>query len=99
MPIRARASAGSGRRPAVLNVIVPESLRTRPMTHLSSVVLPVPLRPIRHVREPLRTSRSTSHSVWLPPYDWFKRVTVSTPSGSQVDVDHALVVLDLFHRA
>ena len=40
------------------------------MTHLSSVVLPMPLRPMRHVREPSGTVRSTSHSVWLPPYDW-----------------------------
>ena len=39
------------------------------MTHFSKVVFPVPLRPMRHVREPCGTSRSTSHNVWLPPYD------------------------------
>jgi hypothetical protein len=37
------------------------------MMHLSNVVLPMPLRPMRHVRDPAGTVRFTSHSVWLPP--------------------------------
>lgn len=45
------------KRGAALNAMV------RAITHFSSVVFPMPLRPIRHVREPLSTSRSTSHSV------------------------------------
>ncbi|MNC90317.1 hypothetical protein D3C83_64010 [compost metagenome] len=45
--------------------------------HFSRVVLPMPLRPMRHVREPGGTSRSTSHSVRLPPYDWLSAVTRS----------------------
>src|SRR6188508_629501 len=100
MPRRARASAGSGRSPSFLNVIVPESLRTRPMTHLSSVVLPVPLRPIRQVREPSFTVRSISHRMWLPPYDWFNRDTVSIRTlSSEIHVDDVLVVLHLIHGA
>ena len=54
------------------------------MTHLRSVVLPVPLRPIRQVREPFFTVRSMSHRMWLPPYDWFNRDTVSIDSGTKL---------------
>ena len=37
------------------------------MITFSSVVLPTPLRPIRQTQPPAGTSRSMSHSVWLPP--------------------------------
>ena len=46
---------------------VGRSRRDARMMHLSSVVLPMPLRPMRQVQEPLGTSISISHSVWLPP--------------------------------
>ncbi len=57
-------------RPAAApsNSIWPDATGSRPMMHFSSVVLPMPLRPIRHVREPTGTAMSMSHSVWLPPY-------------------------------
>ena len=39
------------------------------MMHFSRVVLPMPLRPMMHVRDPAGISSVTSQSVWLPPYD------------------------------
>ena len=77
MPSRARASAGSPVIVVPSNVISPDVTRSRPMMHLSSVVFPIPLRPMRQVREPFGTTRSTSHSVWLPPYDWLSALTAS----------------------
>ena len=47
--------------------------------HLSSVVLPMPLRPIRQVREPAGTSRSTSH----------KRVAAAVELIEAFDRQHA----------
>ena len=37
------------------NEISPEVAGSSPMMHLSSVVLPMPLRPMRHVRDPAGT--------------------------------------------
>ena len=79
MPSRARAVR---RRPSgdrsPPNDISPDEAGSRPMMHFSSVVLPMPLRPMRQVRDPAGTSRFTSHSVWLPPYDWLSAWTAST---------------------
>ena len=58
---------GCARRSLPSNRISPDAAGSSPMMHLSSVVLPMPLRPIRHVRDPAGTSRLTSHKVWLPP--------------------------------
>jgi hypothetical protein len=69
MPIRARASAGSVRRSEPSNFIEPELTGRRPMMHFSRVVFPIPFRPIRHIRDPSGTLKSTSHRMWLPPYD------------------------------
>ena len=49
------------------NDISADEAGSSPMMHLSSVVFPMPLRPMRQVRDPAGTARSTSHSVWLPP--------------------------------
>ena len=45
----------------------PDVVACRPMMLLSSVDLPMPLRPISTVQEPCGTVMSTSHNVWLPP--------------------------------
>ena len=74
---RARLGGQPGQARCRRTSISPDVTRSRPMMHLSSVVFPMPLRPIRHVREPAGTSRSTSHSVWLPPYDWLSALTAS----------------------
>src|SRR6185295_9603338 len=78
MPSRARLSADTRRRSVPPNRISPEVAGSRPMMHFSSVVLPMPLRPIRQVRDPSGTTRSTSQSVWLPPYDWLRAFRIST---------------------
>ena len=56
MPSRARAL---GRQLQQIGPVEHDRRRTcagsSPMMHLSSVVLPMPLRPIRHVREPCGT--------------------------------------------
>ena len=57
----------ASRRSVPANDISPAVAGSSPMMHLSSVVLPMPLRPIRQVRDPFGTARSTSQSVWLPP--------------------------------
>jgi hypothetical protein len=49
------------------NDTVPARTGTTPIRHLSSVVLPTPLRPSKAVTLPAGTSKLTSRSVWLLP--------------------------------
>src|SRR3954465_11756881 len=99
MPRRARVSADIARKFAPSKAISPDVAGRSPMMHLSSVVLPMPLRPMRHVRDRFGTTRGASHSVWLPPYDWFSPLTVSTGSGSEVHVDDPRIGLHCLHVA
>ena len=41
--------------------------QTRPMIERMVVVLPMPFRPMRHIRDPRGTSMSMSQRIWLPP--------------------------------
>ncbi len=37
--------------------------------HFNNVVLPIPLRPMRHVHDPVGTDMSTSHRMWRAPIE------------------------------
>ena len=64
---RARSRASGRTISCPSNFKLPERDGRRPMITLSSVVLPTPLRPMRHTQLPAGTLSPTSHSVWLPP--------------------------------
>src|SRR6266511_503734 len=63
-----RATRSSGRRPTRSTPsyrMRPDRTGSRPITALSSVVLPTPLRPMRQTTPPSGTSSDTSHRTWL----------------------------------
>ena len=66
-PSDARAYGGSEAMLAPSHAIDPERIGKRPIRHLSSVVLPTPLRPSSVVQRPAGTSKPTSRRMWLPP--------------------------------
>src|SRR5439155_4189695 len=79
----------------------PDRGGSRPIRLFSSVVLPTPLRPIRHTTSPAPTSRSTSRRTRLSPYDadsFSIRNIGFFPVLGQVHFDHPPVPLDLLHR-
>ena len=47
--------------------MLPLATCNTPIRHLSSVVLPTPLRPSSAVTDPVGTSKLTLRSVWLLP--------------------------------
>ena len=63
------------------NAISPDVAGSSPMMHLSSVVLPIPLRPIRHVRDP-----SGTVEIDVP-----QRVAAAVELVEAVDLQHAHV--------
>src|SRR5262245_50738200 len=65
------------------------------MMLFNSVVLPTPLRPRRHTTWPGGTSRCTSHSTWLSPYDTLRPriVSIDLMPSAQVNLDHTRVAL------
>src|SRR5205809_718266 len=79
----------------------PPRAGNRPMIVFNSVVLPTPLRPMRHTTLFAGTVRSTPHSTCDSPY------AASTPSTvsmrllplSEVDLEHARIGLHLVDRS
>src|SRR5262245_8384802 len=102
MPARARTSGLARVMSRPSNSIRPARGRNRPMTLLSSVVLPTPLRPIRQTTCDGLTSRSTSRRIRLSPYatdNFSMRSIVLFPVLPEVDFDHLGIALHLRHRA
>src|SRR3954451_2553156 len=99
MPARARTSGLARVRSRPSNSTCPERGRKRPMTLLSSVVLPTPLRPIRQTSSPGRTSRLTPRRTCVSPYATDSVLTWSMlfAALAQIDLDHARVALHLRH--
>ena len=64
---RALRAAAASVTSAPSKRIAPERAGRRPARHLSSVVLPTPLRPRIAVTAPDGASNATSRSMWLPP--------------------------------
>src|SRR5919109_3007141 len=95
MPHRARSSGDSAVSSWPWNVIDPDRGGSRPMMLFNSVVLPTPFRPRRHTTWPGGTSRCTSHSTWLSPYDTLRLriVSIDLMPSAQVDLDHTGVAL------
>src|SRR5262245_33871740 len=101
MPRAIRSSARLPVRSAPSKAILPERTGSRPMIVLSRVVLPTPLRPIRHTTPPAGTSSDTSQRIWLSPYATFKFLISSMgglATAAQVDLHDSLVFLYLVHR-
>src|SRR6185436_15188858 len=68
--------------------IEPCQARTRPITVLSSVLLPAPLAPISATISPRFTSSDTSRSTGEAPYPLETRSSRSMLFHSEVGVDH-----------
>src|SRR5262245_24096343 len=89
----------------------PERDGRSPMMLLSRVVLPTPLRPMRHTTSPAGTSSETSHRIWLSPYATFRPLTSSMPASeerldvgrrpapAEIDFHDPVVLLHLVDRA
>src|SRR5579872_4192278 len=101
MPARARTSGLARVRSWPSKATRPARGRKRPMTLLSSVVLPTPLRPIRQTNSPGPTSRLTSRRTCVSPYATDRLLTRSMlfAALAQVDLDHARVALHFRHAA
>src|SRR5438309_6056892 len=99
MPARARTSGLERVRSRPSNSTEPARGRSRPMTLLSSVVLPTPLRPIRQTSSPGPTSRLTPRRTCVSPYPTDRLFTWSmlAPALPEIDLDHARVALHLGH--
>src|SRR5439155_9596752 len=99
MPARARTSGVAFVRSWPLKTTRPAVGRSRPMTLLSSVVLPTPLRPIRQTTSPVATSRSTPRTIAVSPYDTDSRSICSIGLAvlPQIHLDHPGVLLHLVH--
>src|SRR5438093_651830 len=68
MPARARLSGLALVMSLPSNRIRPDFGRKRPITLLSNVLLPTPLRPIKQTTSPGPTARSTSRTISVSPY-------------------------------
>src|SRR5439155_25458550 len=101
MPARARTSGLARVRSRPSNTMRPARGRNSPMMLLSSVVLPTPLRPIRHTTCPACTSRLTSRRISVSPYDTdrFSICIIDFAILSQIDFDHLGIALYLAHGA
>ena len=106
-PLRhvADAEAGARSRPAARrrsvpsNVISPDVAGSRPMMHFSSVVLPMPLRPIRQVREPCGTVEVDVPQRVAAAVRLVERLDRSAGSCAEIHLDDARIVLHLVHVA
>src|SRR5215470_15393547 len=101
MPARARRSDDQRVMSAPSNITRPPRTGKSPITALSSVVLPTPLRPMRQSTSPAETRRSTPHSTCEPPYATSSRSTASIgrlAAAPDVHLEHARVRLHLIHR-
>src|SRR5712692_1148163 len=79
---------------------MPARTGIKPITALSSVVLPTPFRPMRHTTLFAGTVRSTLHRTWDSPYATSSPSTVSMLflPMTQIDLEHARIRLDLLDR-
>src|SRR5690606_17468631 len=91
---------GSLSRSCPFRRMAPRRRRRMPMTALSVVVLPAPLRPSSVTVSPSRTPRSTPRSPWLSPYQPCRSRTSSSGAarsvmlGSHIGLAHPLVLAD-----
>src|SRR4029078_9195321 len=72
------------------------------MMDLSVVVLPAPLRPIRHTISPLATSIEISCNTWLEPYQAFRLLTCNMRSVlplAKIDALYRFIPANLLRRA
>src|SRR2546430_17384599 len=102
MPARARRSDDQRVMSAPSKLTRPPRAGSRPITVLSSVVLPTPLRPIRQRTWPWATDRWTPQSTCEPPKATSSRSTVSIgrlAAAPEVDLEPARIRLHLLHRA
>src|SRR5215467_5336695 len=101
MPRLARSSGDSTVSSRSWNVIEPDHGVSRPMMLFNSVVLPTPFRPRRHTTCPGGTSRCTSHSTWLSPYDTLRLriASIDLMPSAQVNLDHTRIALHHVDRA
>jgi hypothetical protein len=67
MPRAARWCGARRVTSAPSKAMSPRATGSTPITHLSNVVLPTPLRPKSARHSPWRTDSDTPRSVWLPP--------------------------------
>src|SRR5438309_7813432 len=70
-----------------------------PITLLSSVVLPTPLRPMRQTTFPCFTSRSTSRRMSVSPYATCSCLmeSIGLPVLSEVNLNHLGIALHFLH--
>src|SRR5437763_10878325 len=99
MPARARTSGVVLVRSLPSKRTRPERGLSRPMTLLSSVVLPTPLRPMRHTSCPGPTSRSTPRRISVSPYATCNCSIRSMGLSvlAEIDLDDLGVALDFLH--
>src|SRR5437867_5139947 len=97
MPARTRRSVDHRVMSAPSNITRPPRAGISPMTVLSNVVLPTPLRPMRQTTLFAGTLRSTLHNTCDSPYAASSCSTVSMLflSMSEIDLEHARIGLDL----
>src|SRR5438552_15120674 len=101
MPARTRRSVGHLVISTPSNTTRPPRAGIRPITVLSSVVFPTPLRPMRHTTLFAGTVRSTDQSTWDSPYATSRPSTVSMGllAVAEVDLEDAWIRLHLLHGA
>src|SRR5207244_8488501 len=101
MPARTRRSVDHRVMSAPSNITRPPRAGIRPMTVLSSVVLPTPFRPMRQTTLFAGTVRSTLHSTCDSPYAASSCSTVSMLllPVAEIHLEHARIRLYLIHRA
>src|SRR5438876_2778946 len=101
MPARTRRSVDHRVMSAPSNITRPPRAGISPMTVLSNVVLPTPLRPMRQTTLFAGTVRSTPHSTCDSPYVASTRSTVSMNVFPlpEVHLEHARIGLHLVDRA
>src|ERR1051326_3011590 len=87
MPARTRRSVGHLVMSTPSNTTRPPRAGIRPITVLSSVVLPTPLRPMRHTTLFAGTVRSTDQSTCDSPYAASRLSTVSMGLLALAEVD------------
>src|SRR5439155_12741263 len=100
-PRRAMSCGVSRVRSRPSSSIVPRQGLRKPMIVLSSVVLPMPLRPSRATASPARTSSETPKRIGVAPYpawtSWTRNTSVLR--AAEIGVDHSRIVADLLRRA
>src|SRR5229473_6485070 len=79
--------------------IRPDRALSSPITLLSSVLLPTPLRPIKQTTSPGPTAKSTSRTISVSPYatESFSIASIGVSILSEVHLDYFGVFLNRFY--